>query len=130
MRLQVSGLKSRTSGSLAAFERMEQKVVAMEAEADAVGQVCSPFVLFCFLSCIFQSMLGYNNLFYMHDPVTVCSLNAYLHAVIVNPDAEGVLTLLTQCARNFSFDKFVIMHSRAPLLASPTIKRACQRCLA
>lgn len=37
--LQVSGLKSSTSGSLAAFERMEQKVVAMEAEADAVGQV-------------------------------------------------------------------------------------------
>jgi len=38
--LQVTGLKSSTSGSLAAFERMEQKVVAMEAEADAVGQVC------------------------------------------------------------------------------------------
>lgn len=37
---QVTGLKSSTSGSLAAFERMEQKVVAMEAEADAVGQVC------------------------------------------------------------------------------------------
>ena len=36
---QVTGLKSSTSGSLAAFERMEQKVVAMEAEADAVGQV-------------------------------------------------------------------------------------------
>jgi len=35
---QVTGLKSSTSGSLAAFERMEQKVVAMEA--DAVGQVC------------------------------------------------------------------------------------------
>jgi len=35
----VTGLKSSTSGSLAAFERMEQKVVAMEAEADAVGQV-------------------------------------------------------------------------------------------
>ncbi|KAL3155964.1 hypothetical protein ABBQ32_012958 [Trebouxia sp. C0010 RCD-2024] len=35
----VSGLKSSTSGSLAAFERMEQKVVAMEAEADAVGQL-------------------------------------------------------------------------------------------
>ena len=37
--VQVSGLKSSTSGSLAAFERMEQKVVAMEAEAEAVGQV-------------------------------------------------------------------------------------------
>ena len=36
---QVTGLKSSTSGSLAAFERLEQKVVAMEAEADAVGQV-------------------------------------------------------------------------------------------
>ena len=41
--LQVSGLKSSTSGSLAAFERMEQKVVAMEAEADAVGQVGHTF---------------------------------------------------------------------------------------
>lgn len=37
----VSGLKSSTSGSLAAFERMEQKVVAMEAEADAVAQLGS-----------------------------------------------------------------------------------------
>ncbi|KAL0046759.1 hypothetical protein WJX82_009334 [Trebouxia sp. C0006] len=35
----VTGLKSSTSGSLAAFERLEQKVVAMEAEADAVGQL-------------------------------------------------------------------------------------------
>lgn len=35
----VTGLKSSTSGSLAAFERMEQRVVAMEAEADAVGQL-------------------------------------------------------------------------------------------
>ena len=48
--LQVSGLKSSTSGSLAAFERMEQKVVAMEAEADAVGQVR---FLFC---CSFLSI--------------------------------------------------------------------------
>ena len=40
----MSGLKSSTSGSLAAFDRMEQKVVAMEAEAEAVGQVCK-FIL-------------------------------------------------------------------------------------
>ena len=39
MCLQVTGLQSSTKGSLAAFERMEQRVVAMEAEADAVGQV-------------------------------------------------------------------------------------------
>ena len=40
--LQLGGLKSSTSGSLAAFERMEQKVVAMEAEADSVAQVPLP----------------------------------------------------------------------------------------
>lgn len=45
--LQVSGLKSSTSGSLAAFERMEQKVVAMESEADAVGQVGTVYTLLC-----------------------------------------------------------------------------------
>ena len=53
--LQVSGLKSSTSGSLAAFDRMEQKVVAMEAEADAVGQGCSAHSAPSYLLCL----LGY-----------------------------------------------------------------------
>ena len=51
--LQVSGLKSSTSGSLAAFERMEQKVVAMEAEAEAVGQVGDAYISFCASLCTF-----------------------------------------------------------------------------
>lgn len=78
VRLQVSGLKSSTSGSLAAFDRMEQKVVAMEAEADAVGQVGSAFISIRCLTCISQSMLGYNILSTILNFVTACSLIACL----------------------------------------------------
>ena len=55
---QVSGLKSSTSGSLAAFDRMEQKVVAMEAEADAVGQVGIAYISFCTLHFTFCACLA------------------------------------------------------------------------
>ena len=55
--LQVSGLKSSTSGSLAAFDRMEQKVVAMEAEADAAGQVGSAYTSFCTVLCAFWACM-------------------------------------------------------------------------
>ena len=48
----MTGLQSSTKGSLAAFERMEQKVVAMEAEAEAVGQVCLPNVKLTLLSLL------------------------------------------------------------------------------
>ncbi len=35
----VGGLRSSSNSSLSAFARMEQKVEALEAEADAAGQM-------------------------------------------------------------------------------------------
>lgn len=71
-------------------------------------------------------MLGYNVLFYntrsWHCMLSYC----FICVLSLSPLLLGkVSTLLTQCAMTISiFDKLVLKHLPAPLLASRTIKKS------